>query len=160
VTDSTEIVATRDLAVLPELLQLENRSFRGFHAAHRFDESQFSYYLGNDRAIVLVATRSRHLVGYVLGIAQRGSRRHIARVYSIAVSRDCRRQRIGTRLIREFVTSARQMGCLAVTLEVADRNRPALALFEGAGFRRRSRLPDYYGPGADGVRMRLKLGGS
>jgi ribosomal protein S18 acetylase RimI-like enzyme len=35
------------------------------------------------------------------------------------------------------------------------RNRPALRLFEQAGFKRYRKLPGYYGPGIHGVRLRL-----
>ena len=46
-------------------------------------------------------------------------------------------------------------GAKAVFLELACENRPAVALFGDLGFEVSHRLPDYYGPGIDGFRMRL-----
>lgn len=156
-SNCTEIVTTRDLALLPELLNLENRCFKTYYTAHRFDYSRFNYYLRNDQTINVVAKHSDKVIGYTLGIAQRRSRRHISRIHSIAVDPSFQRQSIGTQLLERFVLSAKAMGCRVVIAEIAARCLPAIALFEHLGFKQYCHLPDYYGSGIDGVRVRLDL---
>ena len=154
---STEIMTTRDLSLLVELRELENRCFRTYYTDHRFDESTFRYYLKNDRAINVVAKRGNEVIGYALGIALRRSRKHLARLYSVAVAPHWRRRRVGRRMVEQFVSAAMAMGCRVVIAEIAVRNRAAFTLFKRVGFRRDRRLPDYYGAGIDGVRARLQL---
>ena len=60
--------------------------------------------------------------------------------------------------MRFFARQARKQGCRRVWLEVADRYRSGITLFESLGYRRYRRLPDHYGPGVDGLRMRLEFG--
>lgn len=153
----TDIVNTRDLALVAQLLQLENRSFRAYYAAHRFDDSSFRYYLKNDRTINVVAKRDGQVIGYALGIVLCRSRKHFARLYSVAVHPRWRRQHVGTRLVEQFLASAMAMSCRVVTADIADRNHPAVTLFERVGFKRYRRLPDCYATGVDGMRVRLEF---
>ena len=153
--DSVDIRLNRDLDILEDLLKLERRCFGNYYAPHKFNASQFRYYLQNDRTVSVVARRNGRIGGYALGIALRRSKRHIARIYGVAVDPGWRRQHIAARLVDQFVVAVRRMGCSIVLAEVAVRNRPALRLFEKAGFKRYRKLPEHYGPAIDGVRLRL-----
>lgn len=139
------------------LVVLEKLSFRSYYEPHRFDADQFRYYLANDDTISQLALNGTRPVGYVLGkVVQRGENRS-ARVDSVAVSPSMRRSGIGRRLMRFFTQQTHNRGCRRIWLEVADRNRGGIALFESLGYRRYRRLPDHYGPGVDGLRMRLEF---
>ena len=153
--ESVDIRLNRNLDVLEDLLRLERRCFGNYYALHKFNASQFRYYLQNDRTVSVVARRDERIRGYALGIALRRSKRHIARIYGVAVDPGWRRQHIASRLLDRFVVAVREMGCRIVLAEVAVRNLPALRLFEQAGFKRYRKLPGYYAPDIDGVRLRL-----
>ena len=148
---------TNDQDLIPVLVEIERQSFTGYYAPHRFDDDDFAYYLSISKTINVVAFCKGKSVGYVLGVVKQRSHRHLARIYSLAVVRQYRRQGIGLRLMRKFVAEARGRGCRVVYAEAAVRNRGALELFKRCGFRRVRLLRDHYGGGVDGIRLRLAI---
>ena len=138
---------------LDELLRLEEECFVAYYAPHRFDRSQFYYYLRNPNSILSTAERPGGLTGYMLGIVSERRGRKSARLLSIAVEEDARRKGLGRELAECFLKEAKERGCASVNLEVAEEERTALHLFKKLGFKRSRVLPDYYGGGHDGVRM-------
>jgi ribosomal protein S18 acetylase RimI-like enzyme len=135
------------------LMAVETECFDSYYKAHRFSERQFRYYLRNPNTIAMVATKGGDIVGYILGVMQRGRRRHISRLYSIAAVSRVRRRGIGRRLLRKFIRAAKQGGASRVSLEVAVENRIGRKLFEAEGFRQTRMMPNYYGKRHDGIRM-------
>jgi ribosomal protein S18 acetylase RimI-like enzyme len=50
-----------------------------------------------------------------------------------------------------------EMGCVAITLEVAANNAGAQAFYEHLGYRQTGRIPGYYADGTNGLVMRKAL---
>ena len=65
-------------------------------------------------------------------------------VHSIAVHPDRRRAGVAGTLVAHALAEARAAGCTLATLEVRRSNRPAIALYERAGFRTVSSRTAYY----------------
>jgi [ribosomal protein S18]-alanine N-acetyltransferase len=65
-------------------------------------------------------------------------------VHSIAVHPDRRRAGIATALVAHALGEGRAAGCTIATLEVRRSNRPAIALYERAGFAVVSSRAAYY----------------
>ena len=145
------------LGDVESLARLERRAFRGYYAPHRFTTQQFARYLESPRAIVYVVVQDGVVAGYVLGIRHTGRHSDLARLSSIAVDPLFQSRGFARRLLTAFLRTARRRGCRVAVLEVAGRNRRARALFEQHGFVTWRRLPDYYSPGVDGIRMRRGL---
>ena len=84
------------------------------------------------KGIFLVAEQDGAAVGYV------GCQTVLDEGYitNVAVSPDCRRQGVGRALVAALKARAAQAGLAFVTLEARASNAPAIALYEGAGFRR------------------------
>lgn len=141
---------------MPALLGLEQACFRRYYAAHRFTAVHFRTYIRNERALCFVATRDGSVLGYVAGLVGRGRSRW-ARLDSVAVDPGHQGAGLGSRLLRRFLTEAKQRGGAGVALEVAIANERAVGFFGQYGFHPRSRLPGYYAPHHDGLRMRLTL---
>ena len=84
-----------------------------------------------------------------------------AEVLTLATDPVQRRRGRAAGLLRAFEVSARTRGATAVLLEVAADNRPALALYEGHGYRPAGRRPRYYaradGPAVDALVLRKDL---
>lgn len=135
------------------LLALETACFSSYYRAHRFSEQQFRYYLQRPNTVAFVATMNGKLVGYVLGVVQRGRLKDTAHLYSIAVDSSVRRQGAGRALLRRFIAAAKRSEVQRFLLEVAVANRKARKLFEAEGFRKVRIMPDYYGEGHDGIKM-------
>ncbi len=57
------------------------------------------------------------------------------RIHAIATHPDHRRAGVGERLLAHALAEARARGCVQATLEVRRGNAPAIALYQGAGFR-------------------------
>ena len=140
------------------LLDIEQRCFTKYYKAHRFTQQQFVYYIRNPLAITFIATQNGHVIGYVLGLTQRGRLRHIARLYSIATLPGTRRTGVSRHLLSLFLKSAKKRGAKQVILEVAEKNTAARKLFTLSGFHETDTMLDYYGKGTSGIRMAQYLG--
>jgi ribosomal protein S18 acetylase RimI-like enzyme len=77
------------------------------------------------------------------------------RVINLAVDPDARRQGIGTALLAEI---ERALPVDTMTLMVQIENDGAQTLYRAVGYAEEATLPNYYGPGRAGVRMRKRLG--
>ena len=94
---------------------------------------------GGGRAY-LVALLDRQVVGYG-GLVGYGDEAHIT---TIAVDPEHHRRKIGTRLMYELVTRARELGARAVSLEVRVTNWGAQRLYGRFGFRPVGVRKNYY----------------
>ncbi|MGE0811954.1 MAG: ribosomal protein S18-alanine N-acetyltransferase [Vicinamibacterales bacterium] len=65
-------------------------------------------------------------------------------VNNFAVHPDWRRRGVGRALLHHVLAAASAMGAPRATLEVRASNLPAIALYEGGGFRCAGRRPGYY----------------
>jgi ribosomal-protein-alanine N-acetyltransferase len=65
-------------------------------------------------------------------------------IHAIAAHPDHRRAGVGGRLLAHALAEARARGCVRATLEVRRGNAPAIALYQGAGFRGVHIRPRYY----------------
>lgn len=142
---------------LPALCTLEQTCFTGYYQAHRFTKREFATYLRLDQGILIVAQQEGRLVGYVAGVVSRARASLVARLNSLAVMPDARRQGIGGAVMQRFLDEARQRGCERVTLEVAVPNETGIRFFTGWGFTPTRRLPAYYSQTVDGLRMQREV---
>jgi len=92
----------------------------------------------------LVAESDADLLGYVLFTPSSSSH---ARVLSLAVSPEHRRQGVAKRLMRSAFGVLRERGFDSLGLEVRVSNRPARSLYERLGFEYTGVDEDYYDDG-------------
>lgn len=107
-----------------------------------------------ERRHYVVAEGDRRVVGYA-GIAFAGAD---ADVQTVAVLPEARGLGIGSLLVTELETAARERACSRMLLEVRSDNVPAQRLYERAGFRIDGIRRAYYAPGVDAVLMSKRLG--
>ena len=142
-------------ADLDGLIRLEHACFP---AADVFSRRQYRALLNNPRAII-------RLIGPIGSPAAAATvlRRQTpgglsARLYSIAVDPDHRGQGLAKQLLADVIAQCRRAGVARLRLEVRSDNESAIGLYRNFGFTIHRHLPDYYEPGAHGVKMVLELG--
>lgn len=89
----------------------------------------------NPRAILLVATRGKELLGEltVRGLSNRRAVQHVATL-GMSVRADARGQGVGSALLEAALEWASEQGFTRIELYVYARNAPAIALYEKHGF--------------------------
>ncbi len=127
---------------LAALVAIENQCF----TSDRLSRRSLRYFLAAPNAALRVAEIRGAVAGYALVVFRKGSA--IGRLYSIAVDQAFRGRNLGLALLKAGETAARGRGATLMRLEVRSRNRPAIALYEGRGYRRCGRIADYYEDGA------------
>lgn len=131
---------------LAALVELEFNAFSG----DRISRRSWRELLTSPSAIVMVAVDGAMLVGsYVLLLNVRTS---IARLYSIAVAREARRQGIAQLLLENALAKAAENGASRLRLETRVDNTGAQQLFERLGFEAFGRAPEYYDDGSEAIR--------
>lgn len=138
---------------LKQLVHLETVCFR--HPGERFHLRQIRSLLNNPRACVRVAVEGDRILGWAVGLLRRhGPHRCSGRFYALAVHPDFRGRGLGERLAQDILGQLRRRGAQTFSLEVRNPNPAAQGLYRRLGFRPGAPLPDYYGPGRHGLRMR------
>ena len=139
------------LCDMARILRVERASF----GAAGSSATTFVAHLFRDRKNSFVAENDEgEVIGYALvrmGLGWLGSRR--GGITSIAVDPPHRRQGAGRALMASALERLAEHGVEEADLEVEVDNGAAQSLYEAAGFRRASVLPDYYGSDRDGLRM-------
>lgn len=97
-----------------------------------FDDFQWRRRLSNG-SVTFVAILDGEDVGIATGVARSG-RVHAAGLVGMWVAPDARRIGAGSALVRAVIDWARFAGFERIDLDVTDKNRPAIALYERFGF--------------------------
>jgi [ribosomal protein S18]-alanine N-acetyltransferase len=138
------------------LLDMEHRCYR--HAGERFNRRQIRALLANPNACVALSRIDGTIAGWAVGLLHRhGPRTCSGRLYALTIHPDFRGRRLGTRLSNHVLRQLIRLGARSLSLEVRATNRPARRLYDRLGFIPAEPLPDYYGPGIHGLRMRKLL---
>ncbi|MEL3892400.1 GNAT family N-acetyltransferase [Ferrovibrio sp. MS7] len=138
-------------ADLDALVALEETCF----ATDRFSRRSYARALASPRAHLRVMETGGRLAA--AGLIFTRADTAAARLYSIAVHPDWRGQGLARRLLTALEQTARKIGADEMRLEVADRNKAALALYRESGYEETGRLRRYYQDGADALRLTKRL---
>ena len=162
--DQNPLISDRDvqfqLHEVADVLSLCRLPAFAEHSAETFDlflrsTRALARNLRSPTADVFAATIGGVLAGHAMVFFRRGST--LARLYSIASVPNARGRGIGRRLMDACERAALKRGCDRLRLEVREKNRPAIALYETLGYRRIGRYEDYYQDGASALRFEKQL---
>ena len=145
------------LADLDRLEALETESF----AADRISRRSFRALLASPSALILVAEGEMDgeppLLAYATLLFRAGTA--LARLYSIAVSRESSGRGLGKTLLAHVEREAYGRDRIAVRLEVREDNAAAIALYKRTGYRFIGTYEDYYADGMPASRFEKTLHG-
>jgi ribosomal protein S18 acetylase RimI-like enzyme len=136
---------------LPQLMEIETSCFE----IDRLSRRSFHHWLKVPHRIFLVAEQDGELIGYGLVLLYKGTR--LARLYSLAVCSTARGSGTGRALLEQLEEKAAGRGRLYMRLEVSRNNRPAISLYESAGYRVFGFYRDYYEDHIDALRMHKRI---
>lgn len=132
---------------LPAILALERS---GFSPAEQWSDRSWSGELvGSGRTVLLARA------GQTVGVISLFTTGELADLHRLVVAPAHRRAGVGRALVQAGLQAVRQLGALAVVLEVAFANEPAIALYQRLGFEQLRARPDYYGPGQHALILKL-----
>jgi ribosomal-protein-alanine N-acetyltransferase len=145
-------------------LTLRDVRTEDFDALHALDqacfEPQISYSKNELRGFLslptleaVVAEVSGEIAGFVVSYRAPGN---VGHVITLDVAAGHRRSGVGRALMKEVMERLGRCRVTRFRLEVDAGNAPAIAFYEGFGFRETRRLRDYYGEGRPGIEMTLE----
>jgi ribosomal-protein-alanine N-acetyltransferase len=145
---TSDPIVLRDFA--PEDLEAAYRLDQScFEPGIAYTRGQIRTFLEGEGAIAIVAEGGRGLVAFAIGHVA-GTQGHVV---TIDIAAPERRRGLGRRILSELASRMAAAGARVVRLEVDRRNTDAIRFYERMGFRAVRTLPDYYGPGLEGLRM-------
>ncbi|OHD95378.1 MAG: hypothetical protein A2019_04320 [Sulfurimonas sp. GWF2_37_8] len=133
---------------LHALCALENATFD----AHSFPLSKRNFIHHLKKGNIFIAHKQTQIMGYILLFTYKKS----LRIYSIAVDKDFRGQKVGMKLMEYTKELAIIMQKERLTLEVKTSNLNAIRFYERFGFKMMKRLKEYYST-EDGYKMEMML---
>jgi ribosomal-protein-alanine N-acetyltransferase len=145
------------LAVKDDLTSTVDLEKACFSSDLSLKKRQLQYLQQRKSAVFLVAEDNGHVIGEGIALVRQHKGKTSGRIYSLAVNENHRGKQIGRRLLAAMVNQLASRGVKRIFLEVEQSNSNAVALYERNGFRSIGKLPNYYGPGIDGVHMMLDL---
>jgi ribosomal-protein-alanine acetyltransferase len=133
---------------LDRLYEIETECFK----QEAFGKQQIAHLLTGYDAISLVAKSDGEIAGFIIGIIYDQGNAFVAHILTIDVSPAYRRKGIGLQLLQEIEKLFMGKGVRACHLEVREHNLAALRLYEKSGYRKVSKLENYYG-NANGIHL-------
>ena len=129
--------------------RLEEECFSSPWTAKALEESAF-----RDDTLFLVTEKNGTVAGYVGAYLSPDS----ADITNVAVSKGFRRQGIARLLMAELIRLTKEKGLMSIILEVRVSNAPAIALYEGLGFKNAGIRRGFYTlPREDAYIMTLEI---
>ncbi len=138
--------------MLETLHEIEKQCFN----EEAFSKQQISYLLKDYNAVSLVARTEGRVTGFIIGGIDMERRSAVGHIITIDVAPTYRCNGIATRLMLEVEEIFKQKGIRESHLEVREGNSAALSLYEKLGYKKTSRLENYYGS-AHGLYLKKPL---
>ncbi|MHB8257592.1 MAG: GNAT family N-acetyltransferase [Acidiferrobacterales bacterium] len=139
-------------ADLDRIVEIERECFGTVDGA--FSRRQLRRLLANPNAYWMLGADG---LAVACWLTASNGRARWARLYSLAVHPKLRGQGWGGRLLRAGLAWMRARDLSVCRAEVNALNHPARRLYARFGFQEVGRLPGYYGPAVDGLRLVLHL---
>ncbi|NRQ44100.1 peptidase C39 family protein [Rheinheimera sp. YQF-2] len=152
-TAAAAVLSIRN-ASLPDattLVALEHKCF----TADRISLRSFKRFITEKRSDLLLVERDNKILGYFLLIYRRGT--SLARLYSLAVDPDYRKQGIAEFFMLEAEKTAASRRCVLLRLEVRYDNTAAIRLYQKLNYQEFAVKHDFYEDHSDAICMQKQI---
>ena len=137
----------------PVLFEIDRRCFPPGVA---YSRERLARRLSRSRGCAAVFEKESGIAGFAIGSMRGPAGGHLD---TIDVLPEFRRAGVGRGLLAWIEETLAACGAQRVILEVAAENDPARRFYGRAGYEASGDLPDFYGAGVNGIRMRKDLKG-
>ena len=120
----------------------------------RYNPSIFNHFYETFPDGFIVAEKHHKIIGFIVGIK---TIENIAKILMLAISKDCRRQGIGSLLINQFLKQVILHNVIHVELEVRTSNISAIDFYKKHGFETIDHIKNFYQNGEDAYIMKKEL---
>jgi ribosomal-protein-alanine N-acetyltransferase len=139
---------------LPALVRLDARCFP---PQISYSRAELQYFVRHPRSTTTIAEAGGDIAGFCVVDWKLESGRKLGHFITIDVAPELRRNGLGRLLMQAGEEQLAEMGCVAITLEVAINNHAAQAFYEDLGYQQTGRIPGYYADGTNALVMRKAL---
>jgi len=126
-------------------------------AQEAFSKQLLEYFLRSKDFLTLIASLNGEAVGFITGSVESFRGKPVGHIYTLDVKRNHRRKGVGSSLLQALECALAERGVEVCILEVRLSNVAAQNLYFKHGYKPSQTLKDYYGFGADGVRLEKSL---
>ena len=119
-----------------------------------YSPKELRLFITSPRGLTVVAEEDGEIAGFLVASLEKNKLAHIITIDVRAESRGCG---VGQALMHETERRFKEKHAVAIALEVAVDNSPAVKFYTKLGYTVLDRLPRYYQTGADGLLMGKKL---
>lgn len=109
--------------------------------------------IDNINSRYIVAIQNDEIVGFAGVLINIDS----AEIMNIVVRKDKRNQGIGFKLLQGLIMCSLSSNCINITLEVNEKNTPAIELYKKSGFEKVGQRKRYYNNEDDAILMTKKI---
>ena len=133
--DKTIYFRTMEQADIEQAAKIEREIF-----SMPWSEKDFKDAIENKNNLYVVAYRENEVLAYcgIWGVSPEGQ------ICNVAVKSECRREGIAFSMLECAMKEAQLMGIKEFTLEVREKNQPAISLYEKLGFKKEGLRKDFY----------------
>jgi ribosomal-protein-alanine N-acetyltransferase len=139
---------------LPELVRLDARCFS---PQISYSRAELQFFVRHPRSTTTIAESGGAVAAFCVVDWKLESGRKVGHFITIDVAPELRRSGLGRLLMQAGEAQLMDMGCIAITLEVAADNHGAQAFYEHLGYQQTGRIPGYYPDGTSALVMRKAL---
>jgi ribosomal-protein-alanine N-acetyltransferase len=139
---------------LPQLVRLDARCFP---PQISYSRAELQFFVRHPRSTTMVAESGDAIAGFCVVDWKLEAGRKLGHFITIDVAPEFRRQGLGRLLMQAGEAQLGEMGCFAISLEVAANNRVAQAFYEHLGYQQTGRIPGYYADGTNALVLRKAL---
>lgn len=119
-----------------------------------YNPSLFNYFYETFPEGFIIAEKHHKITGFIVGVK---TNPNTAKILMLAVHKHNRRQKIGTKLINQFLEEIIKQNIRNIDLEVRADNNQATKFYQKHGFKITEKIPNFYQNEEDAYNMKRTI---
>lgn len=120
----------------------------------KYSPSIFSYFYETNPEGFIVANLNHKIIGFLIGVKINNIK---TKILMISVSPQFQKQKIGSKLLEEFIKRTQKEKINSIELEVRTDNIKAIKFYEKNGFKKTIKIKEFYQDNKDAYTMQLRF---